>query len=135
MVHGRLPCRGGISLAGITDGRSTDGRPAREIAGSGCSAEPRAVPEPPAVKAAVERVDGIAGSIRYDGRRSSVCGPTRTRRATRTSRCSQELTDLEELELQGKTITDAAVGYLVGLPALHHLSLERTSITDEEWRT
>ena len=42
-----------------------------------------------------------------------------------------ELTDLEELELQGETITDAAIGYLVGLPTLHHLSLEDTSITDE----
>ena len=46
-----------------------------------------------------------------------------------------ELTDLEELELQGETITDAAIDYLVGLPTLHQLSLENTRITDEEWRT
>ena len=34
------------------------------------------MPEPPVVKAAVERVDEIAGSIRYDGKKVvGIAGP------------------------------------------------------------
>lgn len=81
--------------------------------------------------AALERVDEIAGSIRYHGKKAVGIKARKNPATDDDVKVFAELMDLEELELQGETITDAAVNYLVGLPALHHLSLENTSITDE----
>ena len=96
----------------------------------------RAVPKqpaanPPVVKAVVERVDGLAGSIRYDGKKVVGVRCEKYPASDEDVKVFAGLTDLEELAVQGETVTDAAVGYLAGLPNLCDLSLEGTSITDE----
>ena len=137
MAQRWLPCRSGLFRANaVPNGRSGNGRPAGGIAGRGSSPAQRAVPEPPgtkppAVKAAVERVDGLAGSIRYDGQKVVGVRCDKYPASDEDVKVFAGLTDLEELSLRGETLTDAAVGYVAGLPKLCDLSLEGTSITDQ----
>ena len=99
------------------------------------AAEPT-VPKPPAakptaVKAAIERVETLGGSIRYDGEK--VVGVRVDENPARDDdvKVLSGLTDLEQLVLWGEEITDEAAGHLAGLTKLNHLSLEGTSITDD----
>ena len=85
----------------------------------------------PAVKAAVERVDGLAGSIRYDGKKIVGVRADKNPANDEDVKVFAGLTDLEELALRGEAVTDAAVGYLAGLPKLYHLSFEGASVTDD----
>ena len=90
-----------------------------------------AVPEPATIKAAVNRVDGLVGSIRYDGKKVVGVQADKNPASDENVKVFAGLTDLEELVLRGEAVTDAAVGYLAGLPKLYHLSLDGTSITDD----
>jgi len=86
---------------------------------------------PPVVQTVGERVDGLAGSIRYDGKKIVGVWCEKYPASDEDAKVFAGATGLEELALQGETVTDAAVGYLAGLPNLRDLSLEGTSITDE----
>ncbi len=89
-----------------------------------------AAEKPPAAHAALDRVDELAGSIRYDGKKVVGVQAEKIAASDEDVKVLAALTDVEELSLRGEAITDAAVGYLASLPNLHHLSFEGTSITD-----
>jgi hypothetical protein len=82
------------------------------------------------VTAALERVDGLAGSIRRDGKKVVGVRCEKHPASDDDVKVFAGLPDLEELAIQGETVTDAAVERLAGLPKLCDLSLEGTSITD-----
>ena len=108
-MAGCLAAAACLWLASPTDAQPTAGRP-KKSAAPDAPAAPRDVPEPLAMKAAVERVDGLAGSLRYDGKKVIGVQADKNPASDEDVKVFAGLTDLEEIELRGEAITDAAVG-------------------------
>ncbi|MCH5376911.1 MAG: hypothetical protein JJ992_23335, partial [Planctomycetes bacterium] len=111
---GSLAAASCLALALQTEAQPTDAQsltsPAAGASEGQQAARKQPAASPSVVKAAVERVDGLAGSIRYDGKKIVGVRCEKYAASDEDVKVFADLPDLEELAVQGETVTDAAVG-------------------------